>query len=490
MKISFLLSASLLLSTTIGLSAAHAVNADSDRHTDKKRSVQLTPQWSLPFQGQLSATNVASLPLKAKIVTVASLVPTNPSLSTNNDLALLKSKQYSVLTIAPPAVSGNKLIASVSGINTDADTEADKETPPSAGSDKSIKLITGGVSAWDGPFDADRIINHLVDTHFENSPEGQKLDKQVKCQNNLAHKAIAITKDGLNNAIEYQGIDPSVRAGRLIVDSHDYKIRNNAWADYVRQKYIDQIHFQVVSSLMEIAEGIGNSETERGIKSIAAGKEALGALVGEEESGRTVKALTHWLNNMSVSYANFAQIPWTTMERSKKLEDVLKAAVERDPIITKVTQRVYKYAHPNKAFQYSSGVIQGSLDAIALFAPGIIPSVAAETVEIGYKLGTGGTELNKLERELLLDKRIQSRLKVLTQESELALDSYRYALITKNPPLLAFSEEVIGNLTGKSDAPKIVSAQSNSHPDTLVPEMIESTPEKDKHRVVKIPLVN
>ncbi len=177
------------------------------------------------------------------------------------------------------------------------------------------------------------------------------------------------------------------------------------------------------------------------------------------------------------------------MERSKKLEEVLKAAVERDPVITKVTQRVYKYAHPNKAFQYSSGVIQGTLDAIAIFAPGIIPSVGAAAVEVGYKVSTGGTELNKVERELLLDKRIQSRLKVLTQESELALDNYRYALVTKNPPLLVFSEEVIGNLTGKSDAPKIVSARSSGNGDALIPEMKESTPEKDKHRAIKIPLL-
>ena len=201
-------------------------------------------------------------------------------------------------------------------------------------------------------------------------------------------------------------------------------------------------------------------------------------------------ALTQWLNNMPVSYANFAQAPWTSMERSQKVEEVLKAAVKRDPIITKVTQRVLKYAHPSKAFQYSTSVICATLDAITIFAPGVIPSVSSAALEIAYRVSTGGTELNKVERELLMDKRIQSRLKVLSQESALAVDDYRYALVTKNPPLLVFSEEVIGNLAGKSDAPKIVSAQSSINGDALIPEIKESAQEKDKHRAIKIPLVN
>ncbi len=64
------------------------------------------------------------------------------------------------------------------------------------------------------------------------------------------------------------------------------KIRNVAWAEYVRQRYIDKIHAQVVSSLMQIAEGIGDSENERGVKAIASGKEELSALVGNEEAER------------------------------------------------------------------------------------------------------------------------------------------------------------------------------------------------------------
>ncbi len=488
MKVKYLAAASYFLCTTASIAAVNqaqpnvlvseisvtAAPSNSGSHsnsgTDKKRSVLLVPKWSLPFQGQLGAQ-----PDQA----VASSNEAKASAAAQNSgLDLFKPKKYEVLTLSAPETLQNTLIASADSAGTTANIG------------KNSKLISGSVSDFEGPFDVDRLVNYLVDTHFENSPEGKKLDEQVKRQNNFVHKSVAVIKDGVNQEIEYQGIEPSMRAGRLICESHDYKIRNNAWAEYVRQKYIDQIHFQIVSSLMEIAEGIGNNESERGAKSITAGKEALVTLVGDEEAARAVKAMTQWLGNIPASYASFNQTPWTTMERSKKLEEVLKAAVEKDPVITKVTKKVYKYGHPSKTFQYSSNVIQATLDAIALFAPGIIPSVAAGAAEIGYKLSTGGTELNKLERELLLDKRIQSRLKVLSQESALALDSYRFALVTKNPPLMTFSEEVIGNLTGKSESPKIVSAQADYSSNTLIPAIKESAVEKDKHRIVKIPLVN
>ncbi len=44
-----------------------------------------------------------------------------------------------------------------------------------------------------------------------------------------------------------------------------------------------------------------------------------------------VKALTAWLNNTQMSYATFAQAPWTTSERNKKLEAILTSAVAHDP---------------------------------------------------------------------------------------------------------------------------------------------------------------
>jgi hypothetical protein len=436
-------------------------------HSDKSRSVVLSPKWSLPFQGQLGSAQQGN-----------AAAPKNKP---GDDLAIFKPKKVQVLSITPPETMSNNILAEASlpGFSTAGDTTK-----------QNGKFIAGEVSVWDGPFDSDRIVNHLLDTHFANSPAGHKFDEQVKRQSNLTHKSIAVTKDSFQELFGYQGVEPSMRAGQLILDSPKMKIRNVAWADYVRQRYIDKIHAQIVSALMQLAEGIGNSETENGTNSIATATGELNALVGNEESERAVKSLTVWLNNAKVSYATFAQSPWTTGEREKKLEEVLITAVDNDPVITGVTKRVMKYANPSRLKRRSSQVIQTTLNGLTIFAPGVIPSVGAGALLLSYKASTGGTEENKLERELLLDKRIQSRLKVITQEASLALDNYRYALVTKNPPLLVFSQEVLENLTGKSGQLNLLSnnkisnnsapAQDYDNTNTIVPALKDNTDDMQK----------
>ncbi len=462
-----LVAASYFISSTSALAFVNQSQADATDNQngksiadkiDKRRTAVLTPKWSLPFQGQLGANAIVAD--KKELATKTSL---------GNGLALFTPKKYQVLTLKPQETLNNTLIADASNVTS---TEASVQ--------KTGKLISGEISAWDGPFNVDRIVNHLLDTHFENSPEGQKLDKQVKRHAGLGHRALAVTKDSFQYAIEYQGIGPSTRGGKLVLDSPDLKIRNKAWADYVRQKYIDKIHAQVVSSLMQISEGIGNSESDHGAQTIAAGKAELAALVGSEEAEKAVKALTLWLNNTNFSYATFAQRPWNTMERSKKLEEVLTAAVNHDPVIAAVTKRVNKYANPGTLQLRSSQVIQPALNLCSLLSPGYIGTAIAEPLLVGYKIGTGGSEENKLEREMLFDKRIQSRLKVLNQEASLALDNYRYALITKNPPLLAFSQEVVENLTGSSNSLNSAGVHDVDVPDSFVPEIKESEQRKIK----------
>ncbi len=87
-----------------------------------------------------------------------------------------------------------------------------------------------------------------------------------------------------------------------------------------------------------------------------------------------------------------------------------------------------------------------------------------------------------------MDKRIQSRLKVLTEESSLAVDDYRFALITKNPPLLAFSQEVLENLTGDAKVQTLLSntdktAQDYDSTNKIVPEIKDGNKEPKGSKV-------
>ena len=466
----------------------------------KAKSPPSVSRWSLPFSGSLkklsppahaapisanptaAAADSASpvmpggLPLHGEIGIGASVAPTKSVLvqpkskaaSISSPTAQPQfpvSNSYTVLKITP----SNGEVPPPFVVQPQA-TPQDKAASPKP----SKKIITGAVETWQGPLTVDKMVNHLVDSSYDQSPEGQKLDKQVRHFAGVPAKVMATTKDAFQHSFEYQGFEPSERAGKLILDDK-YKIRNIAWAEYERQKFVDKIHAQVVASMIQVAEGIGMKDTARGAAVISSAKLSLEALVGEEEAQRTIVALTTWLNHINVADSTFEQAPWNTIERNKKLEEVIRESLKQDPVVKEVTAKLTKYASPGKVKSGAAHIVDTGLNGIALLGPGFAIPIGAEVVETGWKVSTGGSEENKLERELLLDKRIQSRYKVLSQEASLAIDDYRFAQVTHNAKLLSFSEEVLGNLTGKENLPQIVT--SHDFVDTqIVPEISESKP--------------
>jgi hypothetical protein len=429
------LTLSLTISLLSALSSPAAVVADSNNNGTggdiTAPAAASSAHWSLPFSGA---------PLKSAPVESA-----NPNPATGESHPFPVANSYQVMKFADDKGTPNA-----------SPPQVFHRPVPS-------KVITGSVTEYEGPVTLDRMVNHLVDATYDRSPEGKKLDKQVKHLAGKAAKASAVTKDAFEHTFQYQGFDPSIRAGKLILDDK-YKVRNIAWAEYERQKFVDKIHAQVVASMMQLAEGIGMDNPSNSAPVIASAKGALEALVGEEETQRTITGLTLWLNHTKVSEDTFRQTPWNTIERNKKLDDIVKTALVRDPVVKEVTARVNKYAHPNGKMNSAVKILDTGLSGVAYFAPGLAIPLVAETLEAGLKESTGGSEENKLEREMLLDKRIQSRFKVLNHEAGMAVDNYRYALVTHNPQLLVFSQQVITDMSGREELAHLVSSVTT--PDT------------------------
>src|SRR5690606_13528977 len=103
---------------------------------------------------------------------------------------------------------------------------------------------------------------------------------------------------------------------------------------------------------------------------------------------------------------------------------------------------LHKYNKRSKAMMVTSSVVQTLLGAASLTPTFIGP--AAKTALVTFIMATGGPEQAKLMKELYLDKRLESRWKVLNEETHLALDNYQLAILTRNPVLLGCSESVVG----------------------------------------------
>ena len=352
---------------------------------------------------------------------------------------------------ANAAPSSKKLQQTADG-ETSHDSIASDTTPP-----KPVQMIEMGVSFWDTS-SIDRIVETLVDTHFNQSKEAQALNRKVEHYGKVPARAMFIVKDSLNTSTKIGGTNPSQRGGKIALDEN-IKITDIASAEYERQRYVDKIHSQVVSSLAQIAMGLGTTDATRRERIIESGSKSLTSLVGEDTAKNTVQGLTSWLNRIKVPEEAFNKPAWDTIERESKLETVLKAALAKDPVVAEVRKRLYRYAHPGKVKSGTSKVVEGTLATVSWLSPGFAIPVGAEVALDAYIAATGGSEESKLEKELIYDKRVQSRLKVLDQEASLALDNYRFAVVTKNPTLLAFSEALIADMASEPVANEVLIGQ-------------------------------
>jgi hypothetical protein len=362
------------------------------------------------------------------------------------------------------------------------ETQAMSSPAPEA----SGKIIQLGVSVWDSA-NVSKIVEHLVDLHIAQSEEAQALDKSVRHYRSTSARTAAGAKDVLNQTFFYQGTDPSQRMGKLVL-SDQAKIRDHATAEFERQKYVDKIHSQIVSSMAQIATGLGTVDSTRRQSIINAGIKSLNDLVGEEQAALAAKNLTSWLSSMKVPASVFKQPAWDTMERDAKLEAVIRTALEKDPVVAEIKQRVARYANPATSKKITSKAVTLSLNTAALLSPGFAIPIAAEAALDSYVMMTGGTEESKLEKELVYDKRIQSRLRVLNTEASLALDNYRFALVTKNAPLLSFSEALIADMSSEPVAKKVLVRQTlagNPPNSPIIPEIKESIESKNPARTNK-----
>ncbi len=344
------------------------------------------------------------------------------------------------------------------------------------------QVIQTGVSIWDTA-NIDKVINNLVDAHCNGSDAAKQLDKRVAHFSSLTQQSLAITKDSfINNTFKIQGTDPSQRGGKLVLDE-DVKSRDKTSAEYERQKYVDKIHSQIVSSLSQIAMGLGVQEPIRREQIMNSGYHSLTALVGDDQAKTTVQGMTTWLERVKVPPSTFDKPAWDSIEREAKLEMIIKAALDKDPVVNEIKRRVQKMAHPGQIKSNTSRVVETTLQTAAWLAPGFAIPIGAEAALDSYVAATGGTEERKLEKELVYDKRIQDRLKVLDKEASLALDNYRFALVTKNTPLLAFSEALTTDLSNDQVANEVLNGQvlSSTAKDTekVIPGIKESKDAKD-----------
>lgn len=306
--------------------------------------------------------------------------------------------------------------------------------------------LDASINTSDGGNLVSRTVERLLETALDNDDQAKQLDKAVFHYRKASQRALAQTKDAADYIVPYRGFGPSIEAANLVT-GEKISVKSRAAAEYARQKHVDETHIKVVSSVMQMAMGLGMSDPEKGAATIDSGFQSLKSLVGEEEATRTKETLAAWSKEIVVPESVYAQGAWDVQLRQNKRKLVLEAALDNDEVLHQITKHLHKYGHKSKFTRMSSQVIQTTLATAALTPSFIGP--AAKTALLAYVMATGGPESCKLLKELYLDKRFESRWKVLNEESHLALENYQIAILTRNPVLLACSESFVSEMSGE-----------------------------------------
>ncbi len=324
------------------------------------------------------------------------------------------------------------------------------------GAEAPMPQLEIGISMADQHTKISQRIDNLLDVALNNDSKTSALSKAVYHYNKPLQKAFAEVKDGTDYLVPYRGFGPSAEAGNIIL-GEKVKVHSRASAEYARQKHVDGKHLEVVSNISQIAMGLGMADKVRGAEIIASGKDSLCALVGAEETEKTIAMLKSWAKDLDVPEKVYAQGPWDVQSRQEKLKTVVATSLDNDPVVTEIKRRLHKYNQKSKFSMVTSQVLQTTLGVAAMTPSFIGP--AAKVALLTFVMATGGPESCKLMKELYLDKRFESRCQVTSEEAHLAVENYHVAMLTRNPVLLAFSESMIADMAGRTSVAKVLGTE-------------------------------
>jgi hypothetical protein len=305
--------------------------------------------------------------------------------------------------------------------------------------DKKLKAeISSGSNVFGNELD------NLLDAALEQDSQTIYLKQKVAHYRSASQRAIAQGKDATDYLIPFRGFGPSSEAGDIILNEQ-VKIKSRSSAEYARQKDIDEKRLKINQSLAQIAMGLGMSDTTKGKAVTQQGMDSLVELVGQEKAQASFQSIKSMSEQISVPDSLWKQDVWDVKTQQDKHKVFLTASLESDPIIAQIERSVHKYNKRSKAMRTVAHIVQPTL-ACASLTPSFV-GPAAKVALMTFVMSTGGPEQCKLLKELYLDKRLESRVNLINEETHLALHNYQIALLTRNKVLLAYSESVLEYLS-------------------------------------------
>ena len=223
-----------------------------------------------------------------------------------------------------------------------------------------------------------------------------------------------------------------------------------------KQEVIDHLHTEITKGILEIAYGLGCTNTNDFLTHVKRGRQALTDIAGPVESDRTLDMLVDWALKVSVPESTFTDHKWDLSALDTKTKLASQLSLKQDFLIKTLENKLNYFGGHSKSMLKTAKVVEGTCTGVALFAPGFGVPVAARAVQAGWGKANGGSELSKLLKEIYYQRQMESRSQTLSTETQIALLHYREAMLTRNAALLICAEAVLAQLIGAVGIPQIV----------------------------------
>jgi len=315
--------------------------------------------------------------------------------------------------------------------------------------------LHGEVSVNAAPDPIKKSIDQLVQTAVSRSDRATELLASEKHYKSKFQRAVQKTKDSLNYIVQFRGLSMSSEAGDVIL-GEKVKLKSAFSSEYFRQKNSDDLQLQITSDLLEIAMRLGNSDQAAGQEDIDAAVKSLTELVGADAAHQAVDGIKQYTQSNSLPESAFQHKVWSIAQKQNKQKLILQQCLNSDPVVQEIKARIHRYNKRSKLYLSTARVVQTSL-GLCSFSPTVL-APASQVLLFCFDMSTGGSEEDKLLRELYLDKRLDSRGLVLNETAHMALEGYQLGLLTHNQPLAAVSKAIIGQLGGPDAEHKVINA--------------------------------
>jgi len=310
-------------------------------------------------------------------------------------------------------------------------------------------------------------INSAAIVAMERDSELVEADNKLYTMQGKSQSAKEISRNFLHYLLNYRGVGPSSASANALME-RTINTSSVLAAELKWEKSVDEKYVATVNAASELAEAMDLPEGSEMDSAVNDAKANLAELVGPDEANNLVakfKALKKVLPKSTPQLKNA-----TVAKERASVRALEESIIKQDPILSEVAEKLNKYA-VKKRTEVLTGAVQSAL-GVAGLAPSIL-GPCAQLAKTAFILSTGGSEENKLYKEVFLFKRIEVRTRTISQLSSTAVRSYNFACLTNRPFLAAYAQSLMNKMADKETVDKIVAGDI----DTRMTAEIAAQPE-------------